>query len=100
MAQALCLDTDETGAYHKGLKQFALVFNTVPSRVLSDSQLSLLQKDCLLIELASQPGGFSIERCKDLGLQVLPAPGLPGKFSPKTAGMLYAQCILEKEASL
>lgn len=94
MAAAWGFDSDETGVYRRGLSEYAVVFNTVPHEVLSPSQLEQLSKDCLLIELASAPGGFSLEVCKSLGLQSISAPGLPGRYAPKSAGILYARSIL------
>lgn len=95
LAEAFGLLTDQTGEYLHGLSQFDLVFNTVPQEVLTPIQLARLNKACLLIELASAPGGFSPEDCGELGLRCIAAPGLPGKYAPKTAGILYAQSILE-----
>ena len=94
MAEAWGCKSDKTGLYRRGLSDYAVIFNTVPRQILSSHQLEQLSKYCLLIELASAPGGFSLEACKALGLQSVAAPGLPGKYAPKTAGILYAQSIL------
>ncbi len=95
LAEAYGFLTDQTGIYRHGLRQFDFVFNTVPFPVLSRKQLSALNPHCLITELASAPGGISEEDCKALGLSYLNAPGLPGRFSPKTAGTLYARSILD-----
>lgn len=34
-----------------------ILFNTVPAMVLAEEELSLLRRDCLVIDLASKPGG-------------------------------------------
>ena len=88
------LRAEETGVYAKGLETYDFVINTVPAAVLSRAQLARLRKDCVLLELASSPGGFSREDCKDLGLNPLHGPGLPGQFFPKTAGILYGESLL------
>ena len=88
LIRSLGLEGGITGDYD-------FVFNTVPAPVLTESQLSRLQKSCVLLELASAPGGFSFPACKALGLTAIMASGLPGRFSPKTAGRLYGECILE-----
>ena len=103
LAEALGLATDQICVYSRGLTQYDFVFNTVPAEVLTGEQLACLRKDCVLLELASAPGGFSRTQCEALGLTCCHAPGLPGKFAPKTAGILYAQSILtllQKEDSL
>lgn len=95
LAEAFGLLTDESGVYLHGLSQFDFVFNTVAAQVFSPVQLAQFSKDCLLIELASLPGGMDKACCQELGLCCLEASGLPGKCAPKTAGILYANSILE-----
>lgn len=95
MVQQWGLESDETGIYRRGLFHYDILWNTVPERILTSAQLAQLSADCLLIELASAPGGFSPETCADLGLRQIAAPGLPGKYAPKTAGILYARSILD-----
>ncbi len=97
MTQALGLRSEETGFYHHGLSHYDFLFNTVPAEVLTNQQLAELPKTSVLLELASR-SGFSMEECARLGLQALPAGGLPGKYAPKTAGLIYAKSILKKEA--
>lgn len=95
MAETWGCSSQETGIYRRGLGQYDLILNTVPREILNDAQLRQLSPECLLVELASAPGGFSTECCRSLGLNALAAPGLPGKYAPKTAGILYARSILE-----
>lgn len=94
MAEAMGLESDVTGLYHHGLYAYDFIFNTVPAPVLSRLQLSRLKKDCLLLELASAPGGVDPACCGELGLTVIAAPGLPGTYAPKTAGLRYAEAAL------
>lgn len=95
LAEALGLQTDETGNYRRGLERYHFLFNTVPSPVLTEAQLQCLDRECLLLELASAPGGFDPKLCKTMGLRFLLAGGLPGKCAPKTAGEIYARSILD-----
>ena len=95
LAEAFGLLSEETGLYRHGLRQFDFIFNTVPFPVLSRGQIKEISPQCLMIELASAPGGICREDCEAQGLSYLSAPGLPGRFSPKTAGALYAQSILD-----
>ena len=41
----------------KDINQFDAVFNTIPAMVIGEDLLSNLKKDCLVIDLASKPGG-------------------------------------------
>ena len=63
----------------------SLVFNTAPSLLLS-REMTARCPDCLLIDLASQPGMQ--------GDDVLWARGLPGKMAPESSGKLIAETIL------
>ncbi|MBQ3357217.1 MAG: hypothetical protein IJG45_08950 [Oscillospiraceae bacterium] len=95
LAEAMGLQTDLTGKYIHGLSQYDFIFNTVPASVLTEKQLNGLAADCLLMELASLPGGFSQEYCRAHQISYIFAPGLPGRCAPKSAGRIYAQNILD-----
>lgn len=77
-------------------QRFRLVFNTVPARVLPEEALCRLPEGALLMELASAPGGFDPTAAEQLGLQVLHAPGLPGKYAPETAAEAIGEFILKE----
>lgn len=65
---------------------YDLIVNTVPVCVLGEEQLSELKKGCLVIDLASKPGGVDLQATKKLGVRVIWALSLPGKVAPVTAG--------------
>lgn len=86
MAQAAgCVPLAPTDA----LPPLEAVINTAPAPVLRD--LSRLKKPCLLLELASAPGGIDALEAQRLGHRYFAAPGLPGKYAPRTAGRLIAK---------
>ena len=58
-------------------------------------RLGLLNKDALILDLASAPYGTDFEAAKELGIKAMTAPGLPGKTAPKTAGKLIAESIIK-----
>ena len=61
-----------------------IIFNTVPTQILDKSTLILLNKNTLIIDLASKPGGVDYEVAKKLGIKVILASALPGKVAPDT----------------
>ena len=69
------------------------IVNTVPARVLSEGMLCLIRPDALLLELASAPGGFDRELARNIGLQTLVAPGLPGETAPRSAAELLRKAV-------
>lgn len=63
------------------------VINTVPAPILAKPQLEALSPSCLLLDLASTPGGFDLDAVATLQRTVVPALSLPGKVAPATAGL-------------
>ena len=62
-----------------------IIFNTVPFQILDKSTLILLNRNTLIIDLASAPGGVDYEVAKKLGIKAILASALPGKVAPNTA---------------
>ncbi len=86
------------GSEHSGqlagwLCSYDLVINTVPSLVLGETELADLHPDCLIIDLASKPGGIDHQAAARLGRKVIWALGLPGKVAPATAGEIIKMTI-------
>lgn len=85
------------------LDQFDVVFNTVPALILDSSKLALLNRNCLIIDIATSPGGTDFLAAEKLGINAVLAPGLPGKVAPKTAGKILADSypgIILREISM
>ncbi len=75
--------------------RFDVLFNTVPTTVIERDTLAHIKKESVIIELASLPGGVALAAAKELGIEVIRAPGLPGKYSPRTAGNIIADCVAD-----
>ena len=56
-AESLGLGVEQTGRLLGWLCGYDLVINTVPARVLGEAELGDLKPGCLVIDLASKPGG-------------------------------------------
>lgn len=69
-----------------------MVFNTVPVELLSREVLDGMDEECVIIDLASVPGGTDFDAADDLGITAILARGLGGR-APKTAGRLQWQGI-------
>lgn len=76
------------------LGAFDVVFNTVPAMVLPGARLAMLRPDCVVIDLASQPGGTDFAAAAELKIRAIHALGLPGKVAPKSAGIAVAETAL------
>ena len=76
------------------VERCSVIFNTVPNLVLSEKELHCLTDNCLVIDLASKPGGIDFEAAKKLGIHVIWALSLPGKNLPVSAGRAVAKTII------
>ena len=82
---------------------YDVIFNTVPYWLFDETVLSTLNKNTLIIDLASAPGGVDTQAAGECGIKVIWALSLPGKYSPFTAGEIICDSvlnILEKEGIL
>jgi len=70
------------------LPECQLIFSTVPATVLTDDMLTLIDPGALLMDVASAPYGFSLERAQALGLRAARENNLPGRYCPESAGRL------------
>ncbi|NLK86841.1 MAG: dipicolinate synthase subunit DpsA [Clostridiaceae bacterium] len=75
------------------LGRMDVIYNTIPSRILNSDRLEKLGRECLVIDLASKPGGVDFDRAKLLGIKVIWALSLPGKVAPVTAANYMKQTI-------
>lgn len=70
-----------------------VIFNTVPTMLLSEPLLSRTDPAVLIIDIASSPGGTDFEAATRLGRKAVLALGLPGKVAPVTAGKVLASAL-------
>ena len=77
---------EHTGELEGWLCGYDLIVNTVPARVLDAAALAELKPGCLVIDLASKPGGVDFDAAARLGVRAIWALSLPGKVAPVTAG--------------
>ena len=78
-----------------------IIFNTVPYQILDKHTLILINRNSLIIDLASSPGGVDYEVSEKLGIKAILASALPGKVAPNTAagylkGFVYKSLKQEK----
>ena len=90
MLRALGYGTERIPGLDHQLIRYRVVFNTAPALLLTREQLQHCSRDCLLIDLASQPG-MEAEG-------VLWARGLPNKEAPESSGLLMARTALRLAA--
>ncbi len=92
-AQAMGLGGEHLSNLKGWLCGYDLIVNTVPVRVLDREELEDVKPDCLILDLASKPGGVDLGAAGELGLTVIWALSLPGKVAPVTAGAAIRDTI-------
>ena len=86
---------NETNINYLGenLSKFDIIINTVPHMILNKERLEYVKKECLLIDLASNPGGIDKKVAKEKELKLVWALALPGKVAPVTTGEFIKETI-------
>ena len=92
-AQAMGFGGEHLAQLEGWLCGYDLIVNTVPARVLGREALEDVKPDCLILDLASKPGGVDLAAAGELGLTVVWALSLPGKVAPVTAGAAIRNTI-------
>jgi len=72
-----------------------LLFNTIPSMIVTAQVIANLPHRAVIIDLASKPGGTDFRFAEKRGIKALLAPGLPGIVAPKTAGRIIANTVCQ-----
>lgn len=70
-----------------------IIFNTVPTMMLGKKKLEVLNKDTVIIDLASAPGGVDFKEAEELGIRACLELAVPTKVAPKSAAGYLKQSI-------
>ena len=77
-----CININTIG---ENLDKYDIIINTVPHLILNEERLKYVKKECLLIDLASNPGGIDKRVVKEKEMKLIWALALPGKVAPITS---------------
>lgn len=69
----------------ENLNRFDIIINTIPHIILDKENLENVNKDALIIDLASNPGGVDRDAIKEKQIKFVWALSLPGKVAPITS---------------
>ena len=78
---------------NEDLDKYDIIINTVPQIILTESKLSYINNQALIIDLASKPGGVDFEKAKELRINTIWALALPGKVAPLTSAKFIKNAI-------
>ena len=77
----------------QNLEKYDIIINTVPHTILTEERLKYVKQDCLLIDLASNPGGIDKKVAKERNLKLVWALALQGKVAPTTTAEFLKDTI-------
>lgn len=80
--------------FSKQCKNFDVIINTVPVKIIDENIISQMKKNTTVIEIASAPFGTDFDCASKYGIQVIKAGSLPGRTAPETAGKIICDTIL------
>ena len=89
-------ETTNINTLGENLKQYDMIINTVPHLVLTKERLLNVKKECLLIDLASSPGGIDKNSAKEQDLKLIWALALPGKVAQITTAEIIKESIYNR----
>ena len=75
------------------LSEYDFIINTAPSLILTKERIEYIKKDCVLIDLASNPGGIDKEAASEKNIKLIHALALPGKVAPVTSAEFIEETI-------
>ena len=73
----------------ENLGEFDIIINTVPHLILNKERLQYVKDDCLLIDLASNPGGIDKKEVKERNLKLIWALALPRESCTSNNSRIY-----------
>lgn len=100
-ACSMGLASVEAAAAGEAAARFDFIFNTVPAPLLTADFLKQVNREAVILDLASAPGGTNFSAAAALGLKAVLLPGLPGLAAPRTSGLILERVyrrLLEEAA--
>lgn len=79
------------------LEEKTFIFSTPPAGVIGKDALKRIEKNAILMDLASPPYGFDLEEARAMGLDACREPGLPGRYCPLSAARAVYHAVLRWE---
>ena len=87
------LTTDDVRDLSTSFEGVDVIVNTIPAEIVAAEMLLSIRKECYILELASM-NVLDAEEAEKLELKYDIALGLPGKFTPESAGKSLAGAII------
>lgn len=76
------------------IKDVDIIVNTVPVKIIDENILDSLNINTMIIDISSYPYGFDYNYAKKINRKINLLPSMPGKYVPKSAGIIIAETII------
>lgn len=94
-ASSLGNSTLNLASLAKHIYGFEYIFNTIPTMILDSEVLSKVNKESIILDIASAPGGVDKHMAAKLGIKVIHSLGIPGKYAPESSGMELGKYLIK-----
>ena len=94
-ASSLSYSTLNIASLKNHIYCFEYIFNTIPKTILDSSVLEHVNKESVIFDIASAPGGIDKHVATKNGVKFIHSLGIPGKYSPKSSGEAIGQYLIE-----
>lgn len=93
LINALGYNVVEINDLESYLGNMDIIFSTIPSMILSQDKLNLINTDAIIIDLASNPGSVDYVEAEKLGIKAYLELGIPNKVAPYSAAWYLKEVI-------
>lgn len=76
------------------INKYDYIFNTIPIIILNEDLLSKVNPECVILDIASNPGGVDKNAALRHKISVRHILGIPGKYAPKSSGEEMAKELI------
>lgn len=91
--EALGYNKIEYSQLKENIYIFDVIINTVPSNILNEDEIKVIDKDCFILDISSMPGGISSDICNKYNIKNMLYLGIPGKVAPVTSGEMIVKTV-------
>ncbi len=95
-AEAFGMDVLPLKELEGKINGFEYIYNTIPALVLEGEILKKVEKDALIIDIASGRGGLDYQEAEERQLNALHCLGLPGKYAGEVSAKRLSEYVIGK----
>lgn len=77
------------------INKYEYIFNTIPEMIIKEELFKKMNDDCIILDIASVPGGVDKNVALKYGVCVKHILGIPGKYASKSSGEAMALDLLK-----